>query len=325
VKFDPTAKCSMIDKFLSDVLESEDDKQLFYELVGSTLWKEYFLEKAFMFMGNGRNGKDKSIELIKRLLGVKNCCAVPLSALEPKGFVTSHFLNKMANLSGEIDNKDLKDTATFKAFIGRSLLSGDRKFKSYVDFVNYAKFIFACNNLPMVYDNSKGFWERWEIMNFPYTFVIQEEYDKSDVETKKFLKIKDPFIIDKITTQEEMSGLLNKALEGLDTIRKNKSFSFAKGSDNIKKFWITKSNSVMAFCFDCIEPDNESKILKKTFRKKYSEFCKKVGVMTKSDMVIKRTLEDLYGCSEVSMPEPDNPSVWNYAWEGIKFKNISTL
>jgi putative DNA primase/helicase len=268
-----------------------------------------------MFVGNGRNGKDKALELIKRLIGIENCCSVPLSSIIPDSFIISEFFNKMVNLSEEISNLDLKDTGAFKALTGRSLQSAPRKFLKPVTFVNHAKFIFACNELPMVYDNSKGFWDRWVLLDFPYTFLPKQEIENTKDKTN--LKIRDEDIIEKITTPDELSGLLNKFLDGFDRIIDFKRFSSTQGSEEIKQFWIRKSNSCTAFCLNEVEDSYDEFITKKDFRKKYSEFCKKHKITARSDYVIKRTLEELYGCSE------ENKEIvgrWGKVWGGVKWK-----
>lgn len=315
--YNPKATCPKITQFLKDVLAKEDDEKIFYELGGFGLLKEYKYEKAFMFVGNGRNGKDKSLELLKRLVGVENCCSIPLNSLTSESFIISELFGKLFNLAGDLDNKDLKDTSMFKACTGRSLLGGQRKFLNNINFVNYAKFVFACNDLPMVYDTSKGFWDRWVLMNFPYTFVTKEEFDKA--KDKTLLKIKDEDIIDKITTPEEMSGFLNLCLIGLDRLIKNKRFSTTQGSDEVKSMWIRKSNSFVAFCDEYIEGNYNGKISKKELRKKYSEYCKTHKVNGKSDVVIKIVLQELYGVvdEKIQIAELGHQE---WYWVGLKWK-----
>jgi len=315
-KYDPKAKCPKIKEFLKQVLKDEEDIKVFFELVGFGLLKEYKFEKAFMLVGDGRNGKSKSIELIKRLFGVENCCSVPLSSMVSDSFFISELFGKLFNLAGDIGNQDLKDTSMFKSLTGRDLINAHRKFHNDISFENYAKFIFACNELPMVYDMSKGFWDRWVLLEFPYTFVDQEEYDSSEDKTN--LKIRDPSIIDKITTEEEMSGLLNEAITGLHRVMNNKKFSCTVGSDGVKSTWIRKSNSFLAYCFDNIESCSESYISKKQLRKGYSDYCKKHSVSTKSDYVIKRALQDTFGV--VDEKKEISQGYWDYVWSGIKFK-----
>lgn len=313
--YNENAKCDNIDKFLSEVLSDNSDKKVFYEIGGYSLYKEYKFEKAFMFVGNGRNGKDKTLELLKRLVGIENCCSIPLSNLKPDSFIISDFFGKMVNVAGELSNTSLRDTSMFKALTGRSLVTGNRKFLNALSFENYAKFIFACNELPMVYDNSVGFWDRWVLLEFPYTFVTQSELRNT---TDSSYKLRDENIIDKITTEDEMSGLLNRFLDGLQDLFNKKEFSITKGSKEIKDFWIRNSNSVMAFCMDCIKDDYESYIFKNTFRREYHEYCKKHKIKSKSDKVIKITLEEMFGCSEAKKQELSGQ--WKNVWEGIKFK-----
>jgi len=317
VEYNPQAKCPMINKFLKETLANADDVLVFYEMGGFILLKDYKFEKAFMFVGNGRNGKDKSLELIKRLVGVENCCSVPLSAIDFNTFTIAEFFSKLANLSGEISNKDLKETGAFKQLTGRSLVTANRKFKNGITFQNYAKFIFACNELPMVYDSSRGFWDRWILLEFPYTFVQKEELKIS--QDKPTYKLRDEGIIEKITTQEEMSGLLNEFLNGLERLDFTKSFSQTIGSEEIKNMWIRKANSFMAFCLDNIEENYDSYVPKKELRKKYQEYCTKHKIAGKSDMVIKRTMEEMFGAVE----ERRNifTGFEERVWTGIKWKD----
>ena len=313
VEYNPLCDCPQINNFLKEVLAKKEDINVFYEIGGYCLLKEYKFEKAFMFIGDGRNGKDKSLELIKRLIGIDNCCSVPLSSILPDSFILSEFFGRMVNIAGDINNHDLKDTSTFKALTGRSLMSAQRKFLNPINFVNYSKFIFACNDLPMVYDTSKGFWDRWVLLEFPYTFVTKEELDKDN----KNLKLRDENIIEKITTDEELSGFLNKCLSHLDILLKSKTFSSTLGSQEIKDMWIRKSNSVMAFAMEKVEENYDDFITKKQFRKKYVEFCKKYKIKVKSDYVIKRTLEEEYGVVPESRAIFD--SKYENVWSGIKW------
>jgi len=315
----PALKCPAIDAFLNDVLAKEEDKLIFYELAGFALMKEYKYEKAAMFVGNGRNGKGKSLELLKRLVGIENCSSIPLSGLMPDSFNISELFGKLLNLAGDIGNKDLEDTSMFKSLTGRDLVTTKRKFLTGLNFENYAKFIFACNELPAVYDTTRGFWDRWVLLEFPYTFVTKEELIKSQDKTN--LKIKDEDIISRLITPEELSGLLNAALDGLDRLRANHNFSTTSGSKEIKELWVRKSNSVVAFVFDKIEGDADDKISKKDFRKRYSEYCKLHGIPNKSDYVIKKALQEMYGATDERVTVgswPDNISSWY--WIGVKWK-----
>jgi hypothetical protein len=66
-------------------------------------------------------------------------------------------------------------------------------------------------------------------------FVQENVYN--GLQNKEGYKLQDPFIMDKLTTKEEMSGLLNEAIKGLHKLLKKKNFSYSIGVEEVKKFW----------------------------------------------------------------------------------------
>ena len=320
IKYDPDADCPNIDKHLKDILKSEDDVEVIYEIIGFGLYKDYFLEKMFMFVGDGRNGKGKTIDLIRRFFGIENCASVPLASLNEDSFCVSELFGKMVNLAGDLSITSLKHTGMLKQTTGRDLIGSKRKFLTDLKFINHAKHIFACNQLPKVYDMSEGFWDRWMLFEFPFKFIPQSEYNNLKEEEKINKKILDPQHIDRISTQQELNGLLNRALDGLDRILINKEFSYSKGSNEVKKFWIRKSDSFIAFCYDNLEEANDGVISKAELRKSYYNYCKNHKVKGSSDKAIAISLQEIFGVIE---GRKSVEGVVSYFWEGIKFKEGS--
>ena len=318
VIYDPNATCPNIEQHFRDVLKSEDDVKVMYELFGYLLWKNHFIEKAVMMVGGGRNGKGKTIDLMKRFLGIDNCASVPLYNMEADTFRIAELFGMMANLAGDLSNVAVKETGMFKQITGRDLLGAKRKFKSSINFINYSKQIFACNELPRVYDSSLGFWDRWMLFEFPYVFLNKFEYEKSNLENKKEMN---PEQIEKISTQEELSGLFNKAVDSLEIIRKNGTFSYSTGTDDVKQFWIRGSDSFAAFCMDHLEEKYGSKIIKKDLRKAYHNYCKKYNLKGTSDANIKRVLEETFGASSGKDGSSFDTQEW--VWEGVRFRGES--
>jgi len=316
VTYNPHAKCPKINKFLSEVLRNDEDIIVMKEVAGYGLYKENFLEMAAMFNGEGRNGKGKTQVLFTNLYGLKNVCGVPLSRMTDESFSLSGLFGKLANIGGDLKEFTMKDTGTLKMVLGRDLVNTKRKFLTDLEFTPYAKQIFACNTLPIVYDQTLGFWSKWILFDFPYTFMTKEEFDNLPEEDKQrtIFKEKDFNIIEKITTSEELSGFLNESLEGLHRILKNGKFSTTKGTSEVKEEWVRKSDSCMAFCMDFIMEDADGIISKKDFRKKFSDYCKKHRIKSASDKAILITLETHFGVSSKQM------GYGEYVWEGIRWK-----
>ncbi len=86
LNYKPEQKCKKINKFFRDVLSDEGDIKVMYEILGSLLVKDYFIEKAIMFNGKGRNGKSKTLRLMEKFVGSENVCNVGISSMQKDNF-----------------------------------------------------------------------------------------------------------------------------------------------------------------------------------------------------------------------------------------------
>lgn len=316
LKYKKSAVCPNICEFLKDILKNEEDLPVVQELMGSFLMRENIWEKAFMFLGTGRNGKSKLLELIKRLLGIENCVNISITRLNTEPFVRSELFGKLANLGADISATPIKDAGYFKECTGRDTISAPRKFMKDLTFKPYAKMVFCANELPLTYDKTEAFFQRWVILDFPYTFLPAEEINT--VEDKTCIKLRDPEIINKIATESEMSGFFNWAVEGLQRLLYNKDFSYCKNTQETKKQWIRKSDSFSAFCMDCLEEDYDSRIKKSELKQEYSLYCRRNKLNIVSDKRIKHVLEIDMGTSEGRLSSEEGGR--DYCWIGITFK-----
>lgn len=315
--YKPGADCPEIKKFLREVLGSKEDYLVIQELLGFCLIRDYKFEKAFMFYGShGRNGKSKLLELIARFIGTDNISGVSLQDIEKDDFAIANLQNKLVNIAGDISNEAIKNTGKFKALTGRDTISANRKFKTRIDFINYAKIIFACNELPPVYTLSDSFWLRWVLVDFPYQFLPEKEIKALQEADKIHVKAQDAAIIDRLSTEEEHNGLLNFALEGLARLEEQRDFSNTQTAKELRIDWQRKSNSVAAFIQDHIEEAWNSEILKSDFLKEYTRYCDYYRLKQVSDIVIKTTLKEM-GISE---GRPTIEGVQVRVWQGIRFK-----
>jgi len=313
VKFNTDKKCPAILEFLNDVLGNKDDINLIQEIMGYLLYRDYKYEKSFMFLGGGRNGKGKTLELMKRFIGIENCSNVSLSDLERDMFSRYELFKKLANLSGDISKKALVDTNHFKSLTGHDLQGAPRKNKTRINFTNYAKMLFAVNELPVTYDLTEAFFDRWILINFPFTFKEQHEIDAAEDKTR--LKLKDTEKIEKISTPDELSGLLNWALDGFNKLLKNDKFSYSTSTSEVKRKWLRTSSSLLAFIEDEVEKDFKSEISKSEFKDEYFKYCIENDIKLESDKRINYVLTTDMGCSLFQ-----NSSDGKRYWSGIKFK-----
>lgn len=320
ISYIPNAQCPAVISFFNSLFRDPNEISVVQELFGYVLYKIYFIEKAFMFLGSGRNGKGKTLMLIKRFVGAENCAEIPLEDMEKDQFALSELHKRMANICGDLSTTALKHTGNFKKITGRDMIEAARKFQSRIRFENYAKMIFAANELPTTCDYSEAFFNRWVILDFPYTFLPQEEIDQLP-EQSELVKVRDSNIIDKISSDMEMSGLLNWALDGLDRLRDKGTFSHSPSTEQVRQEWLRRSDSCTAFITECVEISDENYILKEQFKKRYAEYCKDHKLSQVSDAAVKHTLQRMLGVTEARRIIDEETKERKLVWQDICFKS----
>ena len=258
VIYDKEADCPATRRFLREALYEEDVPAL-QELLGYLLWRDYPAAKAWMLVGTGGNGKSTFIALLKTLLGMENVSSRGLVDLERNRFATAELYGKFANLYADLEDVALKTTGKFKMLTGRDPVTAEFKYRNGFPFVNFAKLVFSCNKIPEAVDDTDAFFRRWVIISFPNQFLGDRE---------------DRNLLAKLTTSEELSGLLNFALDGLKRLQANGwHFSNTKTTEEVRLEYIRKSSPVKAFLMDCCKQDVEGLVAKSDLFSKFSEYC----------------------------------------------------
>jgi putative DNA primase/helicase len=259
VHYDPDATCPAIDQFFADILP-EDCLELAYELFGYCLIPDTNFQKAFMMLGDGANGKSKFLALLQAFIGRANCSAESLQDLAENRFRAANLVGKLVNIFSDLPAKMLEDTALFKALVSGDALSAERKGEQAFEFINYARMVFSANKLPPTKDLSHGFFRRWCIIRFPNSFP--EGSPK-----------RDPAILSKITTQQELSGLLNQAIVGLVRLFSQREFSKPASVEAEVAIYQNENDNVRLFFADCCEFKIGAIIGKDQLYKSYEKWC----------------------------------------------------
>jgi putative DNA primase/helicase len=324
VNYDSSAECNKIIHFVEEITEKEEDVKTIQEIIGYSLLKEYKYEKAFMLHGTGRNGKSKLLDLIELLIGGKNISSTPLGQLEEDdSFSIINLHNKLVNIAADVTKQALKDSGIFKSLVGRDTIQARRKFKEAIEFKNYAKLIFATNTLPEPKMVSEAFWLRWVVIRFPMKFLPQKEIDAIPLDKRSNVKLQNPTLLDDLSGEEEISGLLNWALNGLDRLIENKDFTFTKTVKVVQQEWLRQSNSLIAFCDDCVIEDYDSFMTRSSFKQQYLNYCRKHKITSLSDRAIASTLTNNYAVVDTRRYIEDVEAGNNKQvriWDGIRLK-----
>ena len=101
----------------------------------------------------------------------------------------------------------LAGTSIFKAITGGDELQAEYKFRDSFDFQPFARLVFSSNSLPQSNDASQGFFDRWVVVPFDRSFRgTGIEIPRAQLDAK-------------LTSPVELSGLLNKALDAIETVK----------------------------------------------------------------------------------------------------------
>jgi len=302
ITYEPNTTCSRIRKFLEEVLY-EDDVKVVQEFLGYCLFKRYNIHKSFMLVGGGANGKTTFLGLLEAFLGNENVSNVSLQDLDANRFAAASLHGKLANIYDDLTYNDLVETSKFKMLTGESPIMADIKYRSPFTFINHAKLIFSTNKIPKVkYDDSDAFFRRWLIIVFPNTFVGNNA---------------DPGLLDKLTHKDQLSGLLNFALNGLTRLLTQGMFSKSVSTEETREQYIRMSDSVGAFCMDKIAADSDNYIEKKVLFSTYCEYCRDLKLPSVSESTFHRNIHKYVSVIDYR-PRKDGKRL--YCWKGIAWR-----
>jgi putative DNA primase/helicase len=298
------ANCPRIEKFLEEIQPDLNDRKAMLELIGYCLYRAYPIQNAFMLVGDGANGKSTFIRLLKKFLGASNTASISLHDLQGQRFATAQLNDKHANLYPDLESKALYQTGIFKALTGEDQLTADKKFRDHFNFVNHAKMIFSANRVPeSSLDDSDAFYRRWIVINFPNKFQGSTA---------------DRTIIDKLTTPEEMSGLLNLALKALRELLASGQFINDTSTDAKREQYIRLSDPVRSFVMDCVDASPQDWVKKDEAYQAFCQYCR----LKKYPDLSKVTFDKRFrGAAEVQDYRPEIGGVRVYAWKGIKLRS----
>lgn len=291
--YNPSAKAPKFQQFVDTLLDKNDVKIL-QEFVGFCLVKGYPLEAFMIFLGEGKNGKSTLLTILRYFFSMRNITGLSINAFSDSSedsFLFSSLNKKLLNIAGDAGTKIITGDE-IKKLTGNDPIHVNRKFKEPITIVNTSKFITSYNELPYVKDTTEGFWRRCLFIPFKYKFHTPKDFEKLKEKTE-IDKIADKDLIRNIINNpEEFSGILNWALEGLDRLEKQKSFSTHQSTEEIKNLWSRRANSFYAFLEEYTEFDRIStnRLYRSQLMKAYHDFCEKQELKPVQDRAIKNQL-----------------------------------
>ena len=213
VTYNPNAPCPKFEDFLNDVLYPSQVKTM-KQCAAYSFYRDTPHEIYVIQVGHGNNGKTKMNNVMIKLHGEDNVSFVALNDITTKSdkFALADLEGKDLNIDDEPSKGIITDIGLIKKLTGNQKVRVQQKFVKAHDARLHAKLWFSTNEIPDIADNSVGRFRREVVIMYPYTFKPNPDPNNP------MEKEEDPYIEEKLTTEEELSGIFNMLMDELHDI-----------------------------------------------------------------------------------------------------------
>ena len=187
---------SLFGKFLGHSFPDSAVQRLVADFVGYSLSHDNSMHASLWLCGPGKNGKSVMMEVASAL----HAKSVPLQLDRLSGFNLHGLVGASLVTCDELPHK--LDEQRYKTLVSGGALSIERKFQTNLTYRSTAKIIACGNHVPVIRDQSNGFWRR--------LLIVQCETQVSDKDTIVGLERK--------IVANELRFVLDWALNGLQRV-----------------------------------------------------------------------------------------------------------
>lgn len=284
-EYNPEEEAPIFMKYLNEVLPDIDKQKVLAEFIGYVFTKGLKLEKALVLYGTGANGKSVFFEVLNALLGSSNISNFAIDSLTTDAnYSRAKINNKLVNYTSEMNGRI--DANTFKQLVSIEPIQARLPYGEPFTITDYAKLVFNCNELPKETEQTKAFFRRFLIIGFDET-IPDERQDKT-LHTK--------------IIENELSGVFNWVLEGLDRLLLQNNFTKCVAVDNARLEYEKMTDSAMLFIEELeYKKSLEYFTLIKVLYPEYKLFCQDNGFFPLNvNNFIKRLQKDKIHTKRVS-------------------------
>lgn len=285
--FDPDAKSELLETAMFKWFNGDEKQiELFKQLMGYLMINHVDYEKIFFFIGLPSTGKTCLLKLIIQFCGKENVSSISLSDMN-EHFGLEPLINKTVNIFGDIPKTKMLKSDKFKMLADGSPMNIKRKYKGVLTYSFTGKLIFGMNQFPDMSNDFEGVARRLVI------FRCNHVFRKGDADYN-------PHINSDLSTDKCMSALLNMAVEGYQSLLRNKGFINTKESDAALDEFVTVNDTVMQWLHE--NEIDEEHLLHEPIRNgasglypEYQAFCITIGEEPKRQRDFSAAICNRYG------------------------------
>jgi P4 family phage/plasmid primase-like protien len=263
--WNPDATCPAIDQFMIDVFDGDEALiEFMIEVLGYVLLPENPYRRAVMLLGPGGNGKSVMLAVARALVGDANYSAVSLQKLGEDRFAAAELFGMLANVCGDLDARAIQRTDVFKAATGGDPITGEHKYGRAFKFTPFALMIFSANEAPFSADQSEAWFDRWLVIPFAHRFEGTADCD--------------PKIVAKLTTADELEGLLVRAVGGLRRLDERGRFDLPDAVIAAQRHYRERLDTIRTFIDEYCVLDLHGWLARPALYAKYTDWAQHNGL-----------------------------------------------
>ena len=169
---------------------------------------------------------------------------------------------------------------------------------------NKAKLQYSCNELPELGENSHAVFRRIVLIEWNQRFTHNDKEHKIN-----------PNLINELTTEYELSGILNLLIPYVQKIMKNGKLTYDENSSKLQRIWAQKADPIGTFLDSCVEQDFETRTSKASIFQAFSRWCISKRITPKKQKQFNYKVSQKFGIQD-TIGKIENKTT--RLWEGIK-------
>ena len=273
-EYDADAECPRFMQFLDEVVSTEMARLKLQEYAGYTLMHWGLPHhKALFLVGPTASGKSTFLDTIRGMHGERTVSSLAPQQMTQR-FGGADLYGKWANFRNDIPAAMIKNTGTFKEIVAGDRIKAEEKFKDPFHFSPTAKHLFSANQLPETETDDEAFYRRILLVPFPTSIPRGE---------------RDTHLDDKL--QQELPGVLNWALEGLNRLTTQGKFTGDRAPGETQNTWEKWGKSIDRFRRVGLTDSVDESVPKSRVYQAYVRFCQDENIPAETQHAMTRKLK----------------------------------
>ena len=287
VKYDAKKESKIYVPLVKQIFEEKEEKEektkALQEFLGACLFPDCFRHKFLLLYGQGRNGKGVLCAAIKAICGKYTTLSLNDMNISKNKFKAAQLDGSIVNVSSD-DDALKANVDILKILSAGEEIVVERKNEHSYKMTNTCKLIIATNKEPNFSDKSNAIWSRVLIIQIKFQVdEYKQNEDYSDIDWWR-------------NQSDELSGVLNWAIEGWQRLKKNKKYTLIPESKELIEDSRNLVNPEREFLLENYEEisDKAKEISISVIYGEYSSWCEAGGYNKKNKTVLGREIRNAF-------------------------------